>query len=174
VVNAWLDKSERLVEFTGLCQQVGIATHVTVSPNYYPPEGDSPPLDWALVLFDGTDIGQVSDGTVRTAEILWALLTLGSSGLLLLEEPETGIHPGLIRKLLAVIDSYTIDHQVLVSTHSLQVVNWARPEEIRLVERTQNVTRARALSQAQLKHLGAYLDDEGSLGDFVYGGGAED
>jgi len=92
---------------------------------------------------------------------------------LLLEEPETGIHPGLLAKLLATIESYTIDHQVVVSTHSIQVVNWARPEEIRLVERAGSSSTARQLTVEQVTRVSRYLADEGTLGDFVYSGGSD-
>lgn len=139
--------------------------------------GGSADSEFAMVDFDGCNIGQLSDGTLRVAEILWTLISLRPGDILLFEEPEIGIHPGLLRRLLAVVDSYTLDHQVVVSTHSLQVVNWAGPTEIRLVHRQrgyQSDTVSKALSSEQLARLEPYLNDEGSLGDFIYSGGADE
>jgi ABC-type Mn2+/Zn2+ transport system ATPase subunit len=174
LVAAFDSKKETFDEFTELMRKVGVSTVTEVTTLKAGKGADS---EFAMVDFDGCNIGQLSDGTLRVAEILWTLITLRPGDLLLFEEPEIGIHPGLLRRLLAVVDSYTLDHQVVLSTHSLQVVNWAAPNEIRLVHREAGYdsrTVARALTSEQLARLEPYLNDEGSLGDFIYSGGADD
>jgi AAA domain, putative AbiEii toxin, Type IV TA system len=122
---------------------------------------------YASVLFDGVNIGYLSDGTLRVCEIVLGLLS-ESASLLLIEEPETAVHPGLLHKLLAVVDSYVLDRQVIVSTHSPIVVDWCRPSELRLVEREDGVTSVRALSADDVQDVEAYLNDQGTFANYVY------
>jgi predicted ATPase len=127
---------------------------------------------YASVLFDDVNVGYLSDGTLRVCETVLSLLS-DSTSVLLIEEPETAVHPGLLHKLLAVIDSYTLDRQVVVSTHSPIVVNWCRPTELRLVERTAGMTSVRALSAEEVHSVEAYLNDEGTFADYIYSQGEE-
>ncbi|HNG00092.1 MAG TPA: AAA family ATPase, partial [Pseudomonadota bacterium] len=92
---------------------------------------------------------------------------------LLIEEPETGVHPGLLAGLLDTIDAYTVDRQVIISTHSPQVVSWAQPQELRVVTRQEGKTQVRPLSEQQVALFLKYLHDQ-TLGDFVYSGALDD
>lgn len=127
------------------------------------------------VTIDGVDLGLVADGTLRILEILWALLRADmlSIHLLLIEEPETGVHPGLLAGLLDTIDAYTLDRQVILSTHSPQVVSWAHPHELRVVTRTAGKTQVRPLTKQQVSQVLNHLHDQ-TLGDFVYSGALDD
>ncbi len=119
------------------------------------------------MLFDGVNLGLQSDGTLRVAEIVSKLLS-PNLRCLLIEEPETEVHPGLLAKLLALFDAYSLDRQIVVSTHSPEVVNWCRPEDVRLVVREDGVTRAPPLEAGDLASVVRHLRDDGSLADFVY------
>lgn len=127
------------------------------------------------LLIDGVNLGRVSDGTLRMLEILIALVDSHSTSkrTILIDEPETGIHPGLLAKLLAEFDAYGADRQLVIATHSPQVVSWAQPSELRLVERVEDRTVVQPLSDEQAARVHSYLQDQGSLGEFVYGGGTD-
>jgi len=165
---------ETFNEFEAVAKQVGIAHQVGIEVFQIRSSSESEKPEFASVHFDGVNIGLLSDGTLRTAEIIWILLTLGENDLFIVEEPETSIHPGLLARILATIESYCVDKQVLVSTHSLQVVNWAKPDEIRLVEQINRKIAGRKLTTHQLKQVASYLYDAGTLGDFVYSGGSDE
>src|SRR5262249_8956591 len=62
--------------------------------------------DYGAVLFDGNNIGTASDGTLRVTEISIRLISSFIS-CLLIEEPETAVHPGLLGKLLALTEPYS-------------------------------------------------------------------
>lgn len=67
---------------------------------------------------------------------------------LLVEEPETGLHPARIRQVIAMLRKFSDDSgtQVLMSTHSPLVVNELRPEEVIVLTRTaEEGTRATLL-----------------------------
>lgn len=125
------------------------------------------------VLFDGVNAGLAADGTLRVIETLIQLVS-SQAGLILIEEPETAIHPGLLSKLLNVVDSYTADRQVVFSTHSPMVVSHAKPGALRLIERVGKESRARKLSTSESQLVGQYLLDEGNLGEFIFSGGLDD
>lgn len=65
---------------------------------------------------------EISDGTLRY--LLWvaALLTPRPPELLVLNEPETSLHPDLIRPLAELIVRASADAQVVVVTHNRQLV----------------------------------------------------
>ena len=156
-------------ELVGIVQKLGLARDVQIKI-YKDPEpdvADGERQDFASVLFDEVNVGLLSDGTLRILDIVINLLGAPGS-VLLIEEPETAIHPGLLRKLLALVDAYAIDRQVVVSTHSPIVVDWCKPEELRLVARVNKATRVRALSAEEVKRVHAYLDDEGTFADYIY------
>jgi len=70
------------------------------------------------------EIAGMSDGTLRSLALLVALLsgadsdTARNDGLIMLEEPETGLHPGATRVLLDAMLEASERTQILVTTHS--------------------------------------------------------
>ncbi len=167
----WHEKDrERFDEFVALGRRIGLLHEVKVKL-YRDPDANrtAQSRDFASVLFDGTDFGLLSDGTLRVAEILLWLIS-PELKLLLIEEPETAVHPGLLSKLLAEIDAYSGDRQIVLTTQSPQVVSWADPRAIRLVERHAGKTSVRSLREDEVSRVSKYLHDEGTLGEFVYSG----
>jgi predicted ATPase len=80
----------------------------------------------------------LSDGTLRLLAILTALGSMPEHGLLCIEEPEHGLHPLLFGPLLDLIRERCPDNgprQVLMTTHSPDVVDAAEIDEIVPVER---------------------------------------
>lgn len=85
-----------------------------------------------------------SDGTLRFLGFLWSLLD--GQGPLLLEEPELSLHPGIVRRLARVIYRLqkTKDRQVLVSTHSYELISdrGIGAEEVVILRPTREGTKA--------------------------------
>ena len=175
LVRARFFKNEHVLEqLEELGQRIGVWKTLRVELYRRATDGgDAHPL--GSVAIDGVDLGLLADGTLRMAEILWALLRADvmSHHLLLIEEPETGVHPGLLAGLLDTLDAYTVDRQVIISTHSPQVVSWAQPQELRVVTRQEGKTQVRPLSEQQVALFLKYLHDQ-TLGDFVYSGALDD
>jgi ABC-type transport system involved in cytochrome c biogenesis ATPase subunit len=163
------DRHELFEHFVALAQRLGVARRVDVKiESADATEDDGADVAaWATIAFDGVDFGLLSDGTLRIAEILLGFVDPKVS-LLMLEEPETGLHPGLLHRLLAEVDSHTLDRQVILSTHSPLVVDWAKPSEIRLVERTDGKTQVYGLGSEEKESVKKYLNDDFSLSDYIY------
>jgi predicted ATPase len=79
-----------------------------------------------------------SDGTLRALAILLALETQPHSSTLLIEEPEQNLHPWAIRSLMDHVREVISDRdlQVVLATHSPQVLEALEPEEILVATRT--------------------------------------
>jgi predicted ATPase len=75
---------------------------------------------------------ELSDGTLRF--LLWVAALLGRQlpSLMVLNEPETSLHPDLVAPLAALIRSAAINTQVLVVTHSRKLAEELADDSVQL------------------------------------------
>jgi predicted ATPase len=88
---------------------------------------------------------KLTDGTVVPAELMsegllyylaFAILQhVDPTALLLIEEPENGLHPARIAEVMRVLRAISGKTQVVLATHSPLVINELRPEEVTVVTR---------------------------------------
>jgi len=76
---------------------------------------------------------QMSDGTLRTFGILLAMLQLSTPSLLVIEEPEIAIHVGAMTTLVDILRQQSSSSQVMITTHSADIVNSLPIESLRVV-----------------------------------------
>jgi ABC-type cobalamin/Fe3+-siderophores transport system ATPase subunit len=165
---------EEVDELESICQRIGLGK-ITVqkfilseSPNE---KVDRAEKEYILsVQLDRVNIGLLSDGTLRVLSILIEIITLKPSSTIIIEEPEAQIHPAMLAKLLNEIETYTYGQNLIVSTHSPQVVAWASPEKINLVDRKDGQTFVRKLAEDDIHSIIEYLSEEGNLGEWIYSG----
>jgi predicted ATPase len=81
------------------------------------------------------DAAQESDGTLRVAGIVTALLQVPAVPILAIEEPELTVHPGAIRLIVDYIRQASQRSQVILTTHSPELLDMVEPEDVRVVER---------------------------------------
>lgn len=81
----------------------------------------------------------VSDGAVLLLAYLAMAASSLSPPLLVIEEPENGIHPSLLKKVIGILRSISERssnrRQVIVTTHSPLLLNFIPPEEVRIFSR---------------------------------------
>jgi predicted ATPase len=121
------------------------------------------------VLGGGTrahGFNQLSLGTRRVLHILVSLIVDGST-LMLVEHPEEGIHSGLVRKLAGVLRANADPALIILSSHSADVLNALRPEDLRLVTIRRGATEAHALTAQQAGAAARFIKEEGSLAEFL-------
>lgn len=95
------------------------------------------------------DASQESDGTLRIAGIISALLQ-PNVPLIIIEEPELTIHPGAIRMVYEYLEQASQRSQVLVSTHSPELLDEIRePEQIRVVVKDKDQTLVESIVEEQ-------------------------
>jgi predicted ATPase len=83
---------------------------------------------------------QMSDGTLLVLAYLAVLNLPEPPRLLLVEEPENGIHPGRLQAILQILrDLIEESHgrtQILMTTHSPYVIDMFKPDEVTLCRRS--------------------------------------
>ncbi len=109
---------------------------------------------------------QLSGGT-RQVLYLMAGVLFDRSSVMLVEQPEDGIHPALLEKVIDVLRVNADPLQIIFASHSPTVLRSLRPEGVRLVEMRGGQTVARALTEAELEWARGYVRTEGTLADFL-------
>jgi len=108
----------------------------------------------------------LSAGTQRVIRLIVSLL-FDKSSVMLVEHPEDGIHRGLLRKLIGVLQTYSDESQLIVSSHSAVVFNALDADAVRLVTMEKGETKVRALTAQERDAAAKYLEDQGSLSEFL-------
>jgi len=114
-------------------------------------------LEW---LEKGTDsyfnASAMSDGTLRFICLATLLLQPNLPPLVLLDEPELGLHPAAITLLASLLASAATRTQVIVATQSVTLVNQFEPTQVWTVDRAGHESVFRHLSEAG---MAGWLDD---------------
>jgi predicted ATPase len=92
---------------------------------------------------------EMSEGALRALGIIVATLQMVRDELLIIEEPEVSIHVGAAALLFDVLKEASEAGAVLVTTHSADLVDAAKDEEILVCEYTRGVTSIGPLASAQ-------------------------
>lgn len=83
---------------------------------------------------------QLSEGTLRFLWLVTSLLSPAIPPLLMLDEPEVSLHPELLMLLAAVLQDAAATSQVLVATHSPDLIRWLRPEQVLVADKTEGAS----------------------------------
>ena len=113
---------------------------------------------------------QESDGTLRVAGIITSLLQDPPLTLIGIEEPELTVHVGAIPMLFDYLKQASRREQVLVTTHSIELLERLDIDDIRVVERAAGITRVAPVRSDQrdavrkrLLTIGDIVSMEGGL-----------
>lgn len=98
--------------------------------------------------------------------LMLALLLDGSSTMLV-EQPEDGIHPALLAKLIDLLKVNADPTQIILASHSPTVLSQLQPSDVRLVEMVDGSTRVRALTEVEVSRAQDYMQRDGSLAEFL-------
>jgi predicted ATPase len=89
-----------------------------------------------LTLTDNTIVGpdEMSEGMLYW--LAFAIIEyLNPVGMLLIEEPENGLHPSRIAEVVRILREVSKRTQVIMATHSPLIINELKPEEVTIVTR---------------------------------------
>ena len=109
------------------------------------------------------DLSQESDGTVRLLGMLTALYQERPPSLIGIEEPELTIHPGALAMLAEVIVEAGLRTQVLVTTHSPDLIDRLPIESLRAVQIVDGSTKVGPVSETQAAAVRDGLFTSGEL-----------
>ena len=116
-------------------------------------------LEWRHVRSDAYfDASSLSDGTLRFIALATLLLQPVSlrPTLILLDEPELGLHPYAITLLASLLKQASVESKVIVATQSPILLDHFDPEDVLVAERVDGATGLRRLDDKTLK---VWLED---------------
>jgi predicted ATPase len=102
----------------------------------------------------------ISDGTIYVLCIMTAILSRSrQKGLTIIEEPERGIHPQGITQLVELMRSRSsLEHPVMITTHSESVVRASHENELWLVNKTGGKTQVKNAGRSAIPLQNINLD----------------
>lgn len=103
----------------------------------------------------------LSDGTLRFMCLTALLMQPVLPSIILIDEPELGLHPSAIHLLAEMIKSAATKTQVIVSTQSVPLVNQFTPDDLIVVDRNAEQSTFRRLAAGEVE---GWLDEYG-MGD---------
>ena len=113
---------------------------------------------------------QLSDGTRRLFYIFFSIVN-GNSKLIFLEEPELGIHPHQLSRLMDFLREQSRSKQIIITTHSPQVLNELKEDELdRIIvtryEGEERGTQMYHLSEEEKGYALDYMKNGAFLSDY--------
>lgn len=103
----------------------------------------------------------LSDGTLRFICLTTLLLQPKPPSLIIIDEPELGLHPSAIGVVAALLSSASVKSQVIACTQSVTLVNQLEPNDVVVIDREEGQSVFRRLSTQDTSE---WLEDYG-LGD---------
>ena len=113
----------------------------------------------------------LSDGTKRIVWIVLNILFANNQEVILLEEPELGIHPLQLNKLMEFIKDESKEKQIIITTHSPEVLNWVDLDELDRIKmmRYEDVSQTaviKNISRKEQELIKKYVNETGFLSDY--------
>ncbi|TDQ63890.1 putative ATPase [Maritalea mobilis] len=112
-------------------------------------------LEWRHIgTEDYFDVSSFSDGTLRFIALTVLLLQpyKYKPSVILLDEPELGLHPSAITVLGAMVRQASADAQVIISTQSPMLLDMFEPEEVVVVHNADGASTFKRLENSALEN----------------------
>jgi predicted ATPase len=85
------------------------------------------------------EVAAMGHGLQMWLQTMWFLARVGHAACVILDEPDVYMHPDLQRRLIRYLR--TRHQQVVIATHSIEMMAEAKPEDILVVDRRRRVSR---------------------------------
>ena len=121
--------------------------------------------DWDQTGHMSFEAFNMSDGTLRVLGLLAAVFQRPPPSLLVIEEPEATIHPGALGSVLDVLRHAGRSMQVVVTTHSPDILDaaWIEDRHLRIAQWEAGRTGIRSVSPMVREALNKHLMGAGEL-----------
>jgi hypothetical protein len=131
-------------------------------------------LTWTIPVETERDdlavpLTQSGTGVSQVLAILYVVMTAEFPQILLIDEPQSFLHPGAIRKLIEILKVEYPQHQYVLTTHSPHVISAANPGTLLLVKRGADQSVVEPISTAAAKEMNSVLSDVGVRISDVFG-----
>ena len=106
-----------------------------------------------------------SDGTIRFIALATLLMQPDLPEVIIIDEPELGLHPVAITTLASLIKKASTKSQIIISTQSVNLMSNFDPDDIITVDRQDNQSVFNKLDKAELESWLENYDNTLGLGD---------
>jgi predicted ATPase len=133
--------------------EAGVRSHFPTVREIWLPALNRSEKTLGVILRDGTKVAaaEMSEGLLYW--LAFAVLPyVAPTGILLVEEPENGLHPSRISEVVKVLRAVSNDMQVIIATHSPLVINELQPNEVTILTRDEK-TGTRATRMDRTSHF---------------------
>ncbi len=100
---------------------------------------------------DYFDVHDLSDGTLRFICLATLLLQPNPPSLIILDEPELGLHPYAVELLAGMMQSAAARTQVIAATQSVTLANQFDWQDLIIVDRVDNASEFRRLKESEVE-----------------------
>ena len=109
-------------------------------------------IEWEEVDTDAyRDAYSFSDGTMRFIALATLLLQENKPKVIIIDEPELGLHPVAIEKLVALVKMAASESQIILATQSTSLVNLFDAEDVLVANKVHGETSYKRFSEDDLK-----------------------
>jgi ABC-type branched-subunit amino acid transport system ATPase component len=181
IIHMWLEQTKKFEELKSLMGVNGLGIIPDIHVQALGAQGsrstgstdqtDTTPSFYLIYFL--TEVGRqylgihdLSFGTHRILRILISMI-FDESSVMLIEQPEDGIHAGLTKKVFNILRSYTDPSQILLATHSTVLLNELKADEIRIVAVANGQTIASPLTPSQRESASKYLIEDGTFAEYI-------
>ncbi len=109
----------------------------------------------------GTGVGQV-------LAILYIAHNVDTPMTIIIDEPQSFLHPGAARKLIEILQNYSA-HQYIIATHSPTIISAAGARSITMVTQENSESSLQILDVTKVEHQSLYLNSIGARLADVFG-----
>lgn len=111
----------------------------------------------------------VGSGVGQILAILYILLTAEDPQIILIDEPQSFLHPDASRKLIDVLRNYGNNHQIIIATHSPTIITSAEPRTVTLIKQTKSKSVLHKIDIEKVENQRIYLSEIGAKLSDVFG-----
>ncbi len=114
-------------------------------------------------------IDEVSDGTIHALSMLVAAADPRTSALVI-EEPESSLHPWIIYELTKKLRELSKDKSIFLTTHSPVLIDTLKPSEVWIVSRRKGKTEIRRLTELDTRVEKDWSEGKYGLSEYLDSG----
>lgn len=130
---------------------------------FHPPDLERTDLVFSLSQC-GTGVGQVLC-------LLYAVIESGPRKIILIDEPQSFLHPGAAQRLMEVFDLYSTTHQFMITTHSPALITSPCVSTLSLLRNDRGFTETESYSRDDVYSLRKVLNEVGYSLTELFGAG---
>ncbi|WP_082720262.1 ATP-dependent nuclease [Burkholderia sp. MSMB1835] len=114
-------------------------------------------------------LSQAGTGVSQVLAILYVAMISLEPIVIGIDEPNSFLHPKAVRSLLQILNTLTIRHQYIITTHSPEVIRSSAPESIAVVLNNGGTSLVQKLDPSNIEHIKEGLASIGARLSDVYG-----